>query len=65
MLNVVGRHIEIVNATAQLLFLCKVSHMNDSEDSIKGILMLDARVLFVHKSPQWRPLLEILKITTC
>ena len=30
-LNVVGRHIEIVNATAQLLFLCKVSHMKDSK----------------------------------
>jgi hypothetical protein len=42
-LNVVGRHIEIVNATAQLLFLCKVSHMKDSEDSKKGILIAEDR----------------------
>eukprot|EP00985_Skeletonema_marinoi_P003196 scaffold1328_cov83-Skeletonema_marinoi.AAC.1 len=33
-LNVDGGHIEIVNATAQLLFLCKVSHMKDSKGNL-------------------------------
>jgi len=33
-LNVCGRHFEIVNATAQLLYLCIVSHLKDSRGNL-------------------------------